>query len=105
MYIRPHSVCSSSRRESVSESSVTSGNRQGRQQGQAGDTYTLEIAFPAVKYVEEMLQSSREVFFLSTPFLALASPFGERPPQAYNSPCTLPTKLLHATPDLLTRKN
>lgn len=37
--------------ESVSESSVTSGNRQGRQQGQSGDTYTLEIAFPAVKYV------------------------------------------------------
>lgn len=25
------------------------GGRQGRQQG--GDTYTLEIAFPAVKYV------------------------------------------------------
>lgn len=28
---------------------LSPGGRQGRQQG--GDTYTLEIAFPAVKYV------------------------------------------------------
>lgn len=32
---------------------LSSRARQGRQQQQNGDTYTLEIAFPAVKYVNE----------------------------------------------------
>lgn len=32
------------------QNDVSSRNRESRQQG--GDTYTLEIAFPAVKYVQ-----------------------------------------------------
>lgn len=40
-------------------SEVLSRSRESRQQG--GDTYTLEIAFPAVKYVP--ILSSLELFF------------------------------------------